>query len=407
MPNNDSITVIRRRFYLTFTVIGIVVLLWGAAYVLGQIWTPISIVLFSAFLVFLLRVPVAWMERKGVPRVLGAAIMYVVTLAVIAVILLIFLPVIIEQIIGFASLVPGYVNDSGNFFNTIYHNYRDVIQDTNIQQVVTSLGEELTRWSVGLASESASFMFTAGSSIANAFLVAGVSLIVGFWILKDLPTIGKEIMVIVGPRRSEDVRFITRAFSRSLGGYLRGMVVSCVCTGTMAGIAYAIIGIPYPLVMAFFTGLMVFIPFIGPTIAWLLAGLIGLFVAPLVGILALALTIAAQMVNDNFIAPRVMSSNVELFPGLILVVIFVGAALGGIFGMLCAVPLTAAVKQIFVYYFEKRTGRHLVAEKGALFKGHSSKQLDAVHDAADDTAHDAADSAKNDAPTRKDVKPKQ
>jgi predicted PurR-regulated permease PerM len=89
------------------------------------------------------------------------------------------------------------------------------------------------------------------------------------------------------------------------------------------------------------------------------------------------------MINDNLISPRVMASNVELFPGLILVVIFIGAAIGGIFGMLCAVPITAAAKQIFVFYFEKRTGRQLVSDKGALFRGHPSKQDDPASDATD------------------------
>jgi predicted PurR-regulated permease PerM len=382
MPTKDRITPVKRRFYLTFTIIGIVLLIVGAIYILGQIWTPISIVLFSAFLVFVLRVPVAWLEHKGVPRVLGAAIMYIVALLIIAAILLIFIPVIIEQAVGFASLIPGYINDSQGFWSQTIESLSHFLQDNGIQQMATTAGNELTKWAAGLASGSANAMFIVGSTIANGFLVVGVSLIVGFWVLKDLPKIGTEIMKIVGPRYRDDVRFITKAFSRSLGGYLRGMVVSCLVTGTLSGICYAIIGIPYPIVVAVFTGLMVFIPFIGPTIAWLLAGLIGLFVSPLVGILAVVVTVASQMINDNVISPRVMASNVELFPGLILVVIFIGAAIGGVFGMLCAVPLTAAFKQIFVYYFEKRTGRKLISENGALFRGHPAKDQDSALDDA-------------------------
>jgi predicted PurR-regulated permease PerM len=288
MPNKDRTTPIKQRFYLTFTVIGVVILVVGAIYVLGQIWTPISIVLFSAFLVFILRIPVAWLEKKGVPRVLGAAIMYIVALLVIAIILLIFIPVIVEQIVGFASLVPGYVADGQEFWSQFEVNFSNYLQDSTIQQMITTLSDELTKWAAGLASGSANAMFAAGSSIANAFLVVGVSLIVGFWVLIDLPKLGREIMNIVGPKYHEDVRFISNAFSRSLGGYLKGMAVSCLCTGTMAGICYAIIGIPYPVVMALFTGLMVFIPFIGPTIAWRLAGLIGIFVSPGVGVMAAA-----------------------------------------------------------------------------------------------------------------------
>jgi hypothetical protein len=159
------------------------------------------------------------------------------------------------------------------------------------------------------------------------------------------------------------------------------MVVSCLCTGTIAFVFYLLIGVPYPLVMAFFTGLMVFIPFIGPAVAWILAGLIGLTVAPLTAVLAAVLTIVAQMLNDNLVSPRVMGGSVELHPAVILVVIFIGAALGGVFGMLCAVPLAGAFKAVFVYYFEKATGRQLIHADGALFRGHASPHTDPASDA--------------------------
>jgi hypothetical protein len=105
-----------------------------------------------------------------------------------------------------------------------------------------------------------------------------------------------------------------------------------------------------------------------------IAGVVGLFVAPLTGLLAAVLTIASQMINDNAIYPRVMSGTVELHPGIILVAIFIGGTLGGIFGMLCAVPMTSAIKSIFVYYFEKRTGRKLLSDNGALFKSSHPRQ---------------------------------
>lgn len=370
LPSEDATTTARRRFYVTFTAIGVILLIVGALWVIGQLWTPISIVLFSAFLVFVLRAPVAFMEQKGVPRALGAAIMYVVAVLVIALIALVFIPVAAEQFISFAGMIPEYIQAISNYLSETFTLITDYLDQSGVQDVLSSIGSELAKWATTLASSSASGLVGAASTIGNVMLVVGVSIVVGFWILKDLPKFGSDIYKMLGPKYAEDVHVVSSAFSRSLGGYLRGMIVSCLCTGTLAFIFYSIIGLSYPLVLAFFTGLMVFIPFIGPAIAWVLAGLVGLMTSPLIGILAAVLTIAAQMINDNLISPRVMGGSVELHPGVILVVIFVGAALGGVFGMLCAIPLTSAAKSIFVYYFEKRTGRQLLSEDGALFKGH-------------------------------------
>lgn len=370
MPTKDAMTPIRRRFYQTFTVIGVTLLIIGALWIIGQIWTPISIILFSAFLVFVLKTPVAFFERKGMPRALGSALMYIAALLVIAAIVLVFVPVVVEQFISFVNSLPAYIQEASTFFSQTFSQISEYFDASVIQDVLSTLNTELAKWAASLASDSASAVFNAASVIGNFFLVIGVSIVVGFWILKDLPKFSKEVHKVAGPKYSQDVYIIARAFSRSLGGYLRGMVVSCLCTGTMAFIAYSIIGLPYPLVMAFFTGLMVFIPFIGPAIAWILAGLIGLSVSPLTCVLAAGLTIGAQMINDNVISPRVMGGTVELHPGIILIVIFIGAAVGGIFGMLCAIPLTSAAKTLFVHYYEKRTGRQLVSEDGALFRGH-------------------------------------
>ncbi|MDR3137049.1 MAG: AI-2E family transporter [Coriobacteriales bacterium] len=368
MSPQDNLTTIRRRFYLTFTVIGIVLILVGALYVLGQIWTPISVVLASAFLVFILRTPVAWLHARGIPRALGAAAMYIVALVIIFLILLVFVPVVVEQFIGFVQLLPSYFTQARTFLSDFSQQFAHLFDDSGIPQLFTSLAEEMSNLVSGLASASANFMLITASNVTIGFVVAGVSIVVGFWVLKDLPRISREIMTIIGPKYETDTRVIVGALSRSLNGYLRGMVASCICTGTLSGICYTAIGMPYPVVMALFTGLMVFIPFIGPTLAWIMAGLVGLFISPVTGLLAAGLTIASQVFNDNVIYPRVMSGSVELHPGVILVAIFLGGTLGGVFGMLCAVPLTGAVKTIFVYYFEKRTGRRLLSEQGALFK---------------------------------------
>ncbi|MDR2491995.1 MAG: AI-2E family transporter [Coriobacteriales bacterium] len=371
----------RRTFHLVWTAIGIVLIVAACGYVLGQVWTSISVILFSAFLVFVLRVPVKWLEQRKVPRALGAALLYLCALLVIALVLLIILPILIEQLVGILSLVPGYVNDAQEAMTAFYVQYQDLLEDSNIQQLFLGFSSDLSRWATSLAGESANWLVRASSGIANGFLVVGVSLIVGFWVLKDLPRISEEILLVVGPRYKNDFQFVAHSFSSAIGGYLKGMVVASFCTGTMAGIAYYFIGLPYPVVLGMFTGLMNFIPFLGVWIAGATVAVLGLFVSPLTALLALVFTIVPQQITDNLISPRVMSGAVELHPSMILVVLIAGGAIGGIFGMICAIPLTAALKSIFVFYFEKRTGRHLVSVNGAFFKSR----------APDDEADDASD----------------
>ena len=83
----------------------------------------------------------------------------------------------------------------------------------------------------------------------------------------------------------------------------------------------------------------------------------------------LVVTMVAQNVTDNVISPKVMQSSVQVHPVMSLTALVIGSALMGAIGMVVAIPLCAALKGIFVYYFENETGRQLVAYDGAVFKG--------------------------------------
>jgi predicted PurR-regulated permease PerM len=250
----------------------------------------------------------------------------------------------------------------------MYSQYGYILQDDALQRIINSSSSDLSHWATNFVSTQADNVIAASTSFANGVIVVGVSLIVGFWILMDLPKIGREILIIAGDKHEPALRFIARAVSRSLGGYLKGILVAGTCSGLISGVAFTVIGMPYPALLGLFMGLMNFIPFVGPWIGAFTIGAIGLFVSPIAALLAIITAILGQMITDNLISPRVMASQVELHPAIILIVLFAGAALGGVFGMIVAIPLTASVKAVFVYYFEKNTGRRLMSPKGAFFK---------------------------------------
>jgi predicted PurR-regulated permease PerM len=374
---------VKHLCFLIWAIIGIVLLVGAVGYLLGQVVAALVVMGLAAFFVFTLRVPVAWLEARRVPRWCGSLISYLGAFFCILLVLFIFIPVIWEQALGLIQLIPDYITQGTLAFNEFYQQYSYLLEDSNIQQVIGRVASELSAWAGDLVSRSAQGVITLGTNVVTSVIVFTMALIVGFWVLKDLPTIGRELRVVIGPKREEEALFIASVFSRAFGGYLRGITVAGLCTGVMAGIGYYFIGLPYPAVLGLLTGLMNFIPYIGPWIAGIVVALIGLFVSPLAALLSIVTTLLAQQVTDNFITPRVMSSVVELHPAIVLVGVFAGGALGGIVGLIIAIPLLSSVRAIFVYYFEKRTGRRLLDESGAMFKGHSMhdpKQEDAEDD---------------------------
>ena len=131
-----------------------------------------------------------------------------------------------------------------------------------------------------------------------------------------------------------------------------------------------------------------------------LAGITGIFISPLICIIAIVYTVIVQQVVYTFISPKLMSNSVDIHPALVILALMIGSALGwamsgfigSFIGMLLSIPLAAAAKSIFVYYFEKKTGRSILDPEGVFFKGDSSDTPNPLADATGEMAPVRVDS---------------
>jgi predicted PurR-regulated permease PerM len=217
-----------------------------------------------------------------------------------------------------------------------------------------------------------------------------LALVVAFWTLKDLPKIRQELRTLAGEKYELDLENLLGTVVHVVGGYLKGQTIVSLVTGTLAGIGLAIVGVPYALVLAIITFVFNYVPYVGPILSGLIAGIVGLFVSPLTAVLAIVVVIAAQQVTDLFLTPRVMSDQVDLHPTLVVFSLLVGGALFGFWGMIFSIPVAATFKGLFVYYYERRTNRLLATENGALFR---TAQCDDTDEPCEDPATASNESA--------------
>ncbi len=360
------------RYLKVWGYIGIGIVALAVAYMLGHIWDALSVLLLGALMAFIYAPIVNALERRfKVPRLLGTFIGLIVLFAVILLLFLILVPPLTDQMASFVKAVPGYIagiqqgwNDIVAYFDTLDPKVR-----IQISGALSELGKTAESWGGRLATTVGSGLFAGVSNMVTGIVMFSMACVISFWLAKDFPRMEREFSIIVGPRVGEDYRIITSVFGRSLGGYLKGLVLTSSCTGFIAGMGFWILGVPYSGLLGVITAVLNVIPYIGPWVGGALAFLVGLTVGWIPAILSIVVTVCAQQFTDTFISPKVMQSAVALHPALVIIALLGGGAVGGIVGMILAVPLTAAVKGVFVYYFEKRTGRQLVSKQGALFKG--------------------------------------
>lgn len=370
----------RRRFFSVWTAIGAIFLIGVVGFVLGVLATPMAIIAWTCIFVFCLRTPVAWFESKGINRAIGTAFAYVIMFVVLFVLgVIMFSPAfgIGGQFQSLIDSLPSYISSIVDSLNNLYTQYSYLFENETVKEWLNELTKALGSWASAFAQASAGGIVSAGSMIANSFVAIGFALVVAFWILMDLPNLGRECWRLISDKRKEDAQMLYVTFTRIMGGYIKATLVQCLLIGVGCGIAFAIIGVPYYAALGAITGLLNIIPVVGPWLGGALAAIIGFFVSPWIAVVALVVTIVIQQFVYTFISPKLMSNSVDIHPALVIIALMAGSAVGGtlagllgsVIGMLASIPLVAVAKALFVYHFEKRTGRQIVSEDGVFFKG--------------------------------------
>ena len=396
---SDKTDKARRRFLNVWTIVGAIALTWVVVQLLNILSVPVAIVIWTIIIVFVLRGTVNKLEEIGINRTVGTAIGYVIMFAVLALVAFLLFSPGVGMNTQFANLienVPVYVQGISDWANDMYARYAYMLEDESVRAFVSDVQASAMDWAGDFAKNSASGAIAFGTGLANAFMAIGFALVVAFWILMQLPQLGRECKRLVGDAHAEDLEMLHITFTRVMGGYIKGTLLQCAIIGVACGILFAVLGIPNSMALGGITGILNIIPIIGPWLGGGLAAIVGIFVSPLVAVIAILGTIVIQQFVYTFISPKIMSDSVDIHPALTLIALMAGSALGGamgglpgsLVGMLASIPAVAVAKSVFVYYFEKRTGRRLVSKDGVFFLGtpSSSEDGDAPNPIADATS---------------------
>ena len=345
-------------------VVGCIVIAAVIFNLMGILAPVIEFLAVGSIIAFVMSPITNWLEHHGVGRGLGSLIALIVVVAVLVGVVCILSPILLGQIMEVLSRLPEQLRVAGGDLNEML-SHAKTLNNTPLKEYLddnlSSLVAVASKYVSQIAAELGRGVFPLITNTASQLFVIFLGLVLAYWMACDYPRMHHEICTIIGQEKETSYRFMVAILSRSVGGYMRGMVVTSICGGFLAFIGFMIIGHPYAALMAIFTGIMHLVPVVGPWVSAAIATVLGFMFSPMLALWTLIVTMVAQNVTDNVISPKVMQSSVQVHPIMSLTALVIGSALMGPIGMIIAIPLCAALKGIFVYYFENETGRQLVA----------------------------------------------
>lgn len=183
----------------------------------------------------------------------------------------------------------------------------------------------------------------AGVALAGEIVTGAVlTVVILFFFMKDGPRIWNFFLKpLSAPRQARGHRIGHTAVT-TLGGYVRGTAIIALVDSVAIGVGLAILGVPLALPLAVIVFIGAFIPLVGATAAGALAALVALVGNGwVVALIVVAIVLAVNQLEGNFLQPVVMAQSLKLHPLVILVALTSGAILGGIVGAVLSVPIAA------------------------------------------------------------------
>ncbi len=288
-----------------------------------------------------IRPVVAWLHRRGLPRMAGVILVFFLLFTIIIGFGLLLFPLIVEQGATIAAATPGYYQSLRewmvNYPNVLIVRLSDFLPPAlpGLQPGVQT-GQEMLA-SAGQA------MGYAASAARAVFISIAILLLALHWTL-DGPRIIQSFVLLIPMGQRETTRELISAIETKIGFYIAGQGVLCLVIGIMALAAYLIIGLPNALVLALIAGMLEAVPMIGPLLGAIPAAVIALSIAPSKLVWVIVATLVIQQIENSLLVPRVMRKAVGVNPFVSLLAIFAFSSLFGIAGALMAIPIAAIIQ---------------------------------------------------------------
>jgi predicted PurR-regulated permease PerM len=308
-------------------------------WLLGPVLTPFMI---GAVLAYALHPLVEQLAARRVPRVLAVVLVEIGAIAALAALMLLIVPILSKELPLLNDQLPVLVERANQSVTPWLKQMGvDVTLDgSNLRAILIKYLD--ANWSNGLAAALASARI-GGSIVATVVGYLILIPVVLFFLLIDWPFYVLRVIALVPPRLRDRVASFTSDCDTVLGQYLRGQLLVMLMMAAFYSVGLALFGFELAVPVGVFTGLAIFVPYVGFGVGLVLALLAGAlqFTGWYGPVAVLVVYGVGQIVEGLFLTPRMVGKRIGMSPLTVIFALFAFGHLFGFVGVLIALPASA------------------------------------------------------------------
>jgi predicted PurR-regulated permease PerM len=318
--------------------------------VIWQVPTVLTTVVGGFALALALSFPVRWLSRL-MPRGLAILVSFLLVVGIFVLAALFLVPLLVEQFAALVRAVPGIASTVERYLSDALGSLQDRgLLPSDPQQLFSRVREDLVsavRSVAGNVLGGALGVITGTFSFAVALF--GVVFIAAY-LLVDVRRFEAAFLSAVPHDYRRDAKTLWDAFGSSLSRYLGGLALVLFIQGAISAVGLFLLGVPYALILGAFVSVAAVIPYLGAWLSAIPAVIVALTVSPTTALLTALLFLGIQQLEGNFLTPKIQGNTLRVHPILVFLAVIIGGGLGGIFGVIVAVPTLAVLRVLFDFF---------------------------------------------------------
>lgn len=307
---------------------------------------------------------VAWFKPKT--RVAGTTLTYITILIAIIIIGFFVSSSIGSSSSGIESIAIKTMQNLNRFSNLLDNLHVKMNQfelTSQIEQIINLAIEQITSFVRELGNQIIMNMSKIGGIIVNF----SIAVVISFYFVKDknmiLNKLNELSNIFIPKKINTSLKIILGDIDAVFSGYIRGQLTDAFIMAVLISISLAVIGVDFSLIIGIVSGFSNIIPYIGAFVGAILAAIVGLLSGtPIKALIAVIIIFILQQIDGIFISPKVLSTQVNLHPILVILALSVGGALFGLWGMIFAIPVTAILKIFLNRCVQRKIQKNMTTE---------------------------------------------
>lgn len=298
----------------------------------------LAILLFSIIIASGIDPFASWLSQRKIPRALAVVFVYLVFIAILGLIIYFVIPPLVSQIKDFSRTLP----EKWERFNLGLQSFEGRLPKDDLGQNISKI-LEVSAERLGQAARS---IASAASGIFGGIFSAFAVLIISFYLAVRKDGIDKFLEAVTPHEHHDYILNLWKRTQRKMGRWLQGQLVLSLIIGITVFLGLTVLGVPYALFLGLLAGLLEIIPYVGPIVSGAIGSGVAFFtVSPLAGLIAVAMYVLIQQLENYILVPKVMQKAVGLNPVVVILALLVGQKLGGVPGLVLSVPLAGAIAE--------------------------------------------------------------